>query len=199
MPKIVDHAARREELVRTTWRIIARHGLDRATMRQIATEAGFANGALKPYFPTKTDLIEATYTYVFERTNERARRSTAGLSGLEAVEAFVREVLPLDDTRLDEARVVIPFWQEAAHRPEKAAANNAAMGQWRRWLISWLSEAREDSPLLGSLDLEIVSDALLTWMLGAQITAVMEPERYSPEELEAQLQVQLRLLTAATS
>lgn len=195
MPKIVDHEARREELVHTTWRVIARHGLDRATMRQIATEAGFANGALKPYFPTKTDLIEATYTYVFERTNERARASTAGLSGLEAVEAFAREVLPLDDTRLDEARVVIPFWQEATHLPEKAASNNAAMAQWRRWLMRWLGDAGIGS----DPDLEITADLLLTWMLGAQITAVMEPERYSPAELEAQLQVQLRLLAARCS
>lgn len=195
VPKIVDHDARREELVHATWRVIARHGLDRATMRQIATEAGFANGALKPYFPTKADLVEATYTFVFESTNTRVARNTAGLDGIEAIEAFAREVLPLDETRLDEARIVIPFWQEAVHRQEKAAANNAAMGQWRHSLMAWLDHAQQVGAAPEGLDLEITADTLLTWMLGAQISAVMEPQRYSPEELEAQLQLQLRLLT----
>ena len=52
MPKVVDHDQRRVELVQATWRIIAREGIERATMRGIAAEAGFANGALKPYFST---------------------------------------------------------------------------------------------------------------------------------------------------
>ncbi|MBA4102389.1 MAG: TetR/AcrR family transcriptional regulator, partial [Arthrobacter sp.] len=36
MPKIVDHDERRLELVDATWRIIARQGLEGATMREIA-------------------------------------------------------------------------------------------------------------------------------------------------------------------
>ena len=58
MPKIVDHDERRLELVDATWRIIARLGIEGATMREIATEAGFANGALKPYFPTRDTLLD---------------------------------------------------------------------------------------------------------------------------------------------
>jgi len=48
VPKIVGHDERRLELVDATWRIIARHGMEGATLREIATEAGFAHGALKP-------------------------------------------------------------------------------------------------------------------------------------------------------
>ena len=55
MPKIVDHERRRAEIVQTTWRVIARRGLDGATLREVAAEAGYANGALKPYFPAKSD------------------------------------------------------------------------------------------------------------------------------------------------
>ena len=77
MPKVVDHGQRRQELVEATWRIIARHGLSGATMRQIAAEAGFANGALKPYFPTKAELVEATYAFVFDRTNRRVEVAKA--------------------------------------------------------------------------------------------------------------------------
>ena len=61
VPKIVDHDERRLELVDATWRIIARLGIEGATMREIALEAGFANGALKPYFPTKDTLLEFAF------------------------------------------------------------------------------------------------------------------------------------------
>ena len=90
MPKIVDHDERRLELVDATWRIIARMGIESATMREIATEAGFANGALKPYFPTKDTLLTFAFGHVFNRTNERIAEVTAGLSGLAALRADIR-------------------------------------------------------------------------------------------------------------
>src|SRR5699024_7479632 len=82
MPKVVDHVQRKRELVESTWRVIARRGLAGATMRQIAEEAGYANGALKPYFPTKMDLLEATFEHVYSSTEERIRKAIEGLRGL---------------------------------------------------------------------------------------------------------------------
>src|SRR6476661_5623189 len=111
VPKIVDHDERRLELVDATWRIIARQGLESATMREIATEAGFANGALKPYFPTKDTLLEFAFSHVFNRTNLRIAEVTAGRTGLDALRAFCLEVLPLDDERVTEARIAVPFSQ----------------------------------------------------------------------------------------
>jgi AcrR family transcriptional regulator len=82
MPKIVDYDQRRRDLVQATLRLIVRQGLDGATMRDIATEAGFANGVVKTYFGSKADLLAATYLYVFEATNARVgdldRRACAG-------------------------------------------------------------------------------------------------------------------------
>ena len=120
VPKIVDHDQRRLELVDATWRIIARLGIESATMREIALEAGFANGALKPYFPTKDDLLTFAFGHVFNRTNRAGRRVTAAQAGLAALRSLCVEVLPLDEERINEARIVIPFWQKALNDPGKA-------------------------------------------------------------------------------
>lgn len=109
--KYVDLNERRLELD-ATWRIIARHGIEGATIREIAMEAGFANGALKAYFPTKETLLEFAIGHVFIRTNQRISGVTANKSGLAALRAFCLEVLPLDEERVNEARTVIPFWQK---------------------------------------------------------------------------------------
>lgn len=197
MPKVVDRRQRRLELVEATWRIIARRGISSATMRQIAAEAGFANGALKPYFPSKAELIEATYAFVFDRTNRRVDVAAEGLEGLAALEAFSREVLPLDEDRLDEARVVISFWQEAAHDPRAAELNNTSMAEWRHSMATWMGQAREAGRLDPAVDIPAACDVLLNFMLGAQISAVMDPGTTTAGDLRRQLDSQLGRLRAS--
>ncbi|WP_411731977.1 TetR/AcrR family transcriptional regulator [Paeniglutamicibacter sp.] len=196
MPKIVDHDARRLELVEVTWRVIARRGFDGVTLRDIAAEAGFANGALKPYFPTRASLMRATFTHVFGRTNARVRASTRELAGLQALRAFAMEVLPVDEERLDEARVVIPFWQIAIHEPEFAALNDEAMLQWRNWIRGWIAQARHEGSLRGDVVDEVAAEALLTFMLGSQVVAVLDAGFNDPAQLRAQLDQHLGLLQA---
>ncbi|RLZ04091.1 TetR family transcriptional regulator [Kocuria tytonicola] len=196
MPKLVDHASRREELVHAVWRVLARDGAAAMTMRQVAAEAGYANGALKPYFATKADLVEASWTHVFEQTNRRVAGAVTGLRGLAAVEVFSREVMPLDGERLDEARVVLAFWQEAAHDATRAAHNRRFMAQWRDSLVSWLDEARADGELTTPADPATWTDGFLTFLLGTQVTAALGLPAASPAHLERQLQAQLEPLRA---
>lgn len=194
MPKIVDHDARRLELVEVTWRVIARRGFDGVTLRDIAAEAGFANGALKPYFPTRASLVRATFTHVFGRTNRRIQDATRDLAGLEALRGFAGEVLPLDADRLDEARVVIPFWQIAIHDKAFAELNDQAMAQWREWIEGWILQGIERGELRGSLSRAASAEALLTFLLGAQIVAVLDTRFNGPAQLLEQLEMHLQML-----
>jgi AcrR family transcriptional regulator len=195
MPKIVDHDRRRTEIVETTWRIIARRGLDGATLRDVAAEGGFANGAIKPYFPTKASLLRATFTHVFERTSRRIEVVTEGKRGFEALHAFCLEVLPLDEERIDEARVVIAFWQLALQDPEQAELNDAVMLDWRRKIRAWLREARAAGSARARLPVDTVAETLLTFLLGTQIAAVFDADFNTPDQLEAQLDAHLELLS----
>lgn len=178
------------------WRVVARRGIEAMTLRDVAAEAGFANGAIKPYFPTKESLVQATYLYVFERTNLRIEASVAGLGGLAALRAFGLEILPLDAVRLDEARVVIPFWQMAIHDAGKTATNAAAMKEWRASMERWLGEAGESGSIKAGLPVATIAEGLLTFLLGAQVVAVLDPKFNSPRQLEAQLDAQLERLRA---
>ena len=186
MPKIVDHDQRRVELVDATWRIIAERGLDGATMREIAAEAGFANGALKPYFATKDRLLDFAFEHIFDQTNRRMRAATAGLSGLDALRAYCHEILPLDDEKLSEARVAIAFWQKALQDPAKAAVHERSMAQWRAALAELLRAAGLKRGL-GPGHLDNAVGAVMDLVLGAQITATLSPTHHTPEQLVAQL------------
>ena len=176
MPKIVDHDERRLELVDATWRIIARQGLESATMREIATEAGFANGALKPYFPTKDTLLEFAFSHVFNRTNQRIARVTEGKSGIEALRAFCLEVLPLDEERVNEAKIVIPFWQKAINDRRKAAIHQESMDEWLVSIRRFLAEARDAGDVAADVGHAVLAGQLLNMLLGAQIEAALAAE-----------------------
>lgn len=196
MPKIVDHDQRRLELVDATWRIIARLGIEGATMREIAEEAGFANGALKPYFPTKDLLLTSAFGHVFNRTNQRIALVTEGLSGLPALRAFCAEVLPLDEERVNEARIVIPFWQKALNDPDMAALHSDSMNQWHATITAHTAAARAAGEIATPIADAAVADHLLNMMLGAQIVAALSPAEHFPIDLAGQLDNYLALLAA---
>jgi AcrR family transcriptional regulator len=199
VPKIVDHDERRLELVDATWRIIARNGLEGATMREIAMEAGFANGALKPYFPTKDTLLEFAFSHVFNRTHQRIAEVTAGQTGLAALRAFCLEVLPLDEERINEARIVIPFWQKAVNDPQKAAIHQQSMDEWLTAIRRHLKEARDAGDVSTAVDDTALAGQLLNMLLGAQIEAALAPAGRADFGHDRQLEGYLALLTQPTA
>ena len=84
MPKIVDWDARRDEILSATWRVIARDGIARATIRSIAREAGCSRGILAHYFDDKADILGSalvmSHRRVVARMEARSARRCAGCS-----------------------------------------------------------------------------------------------------------------------
>ena len=184
MPKIVDHDARRNEIVQATWRLIARQGIRGTTMREIAREAGFANGALTPYFANKDAILTAAFRHVFASSDERIARVTAGRRGFDALWHAVLEILPLDEERTLEARIVVPFWEEALANSDQREVHAATSVSWRDKLRLHLVEAEEDGELAAGYDPANVADVLYVFTMGTQTLALLEPEHYAPERLE---------------
>jgi AcrR family transcriptional regulator len=58
MPKIVDPAQYRKELLRKAFNLLAEQGYAKVTTRQLAKELGISTGAMYHYFPSKKALFE---------------------------------------------------------------------------------------------------------------------------------------------
>ena len=74
MPKVVDIEQRRAELAEAASRLIARAGIESATMREVAAEAGWTTGALTHYFSDKRELLLTTFQASL--ANRRSQRPT---------------------------------------------------------------------------------------------------------------------------
>jgi AcrR family transcriptional regulator len=194
MPKIVNHDQRRAQLVGATWRIIARDGIESATMREIAAEAGFANGAVKPYFATKEELLTHAYVHVYEATNSRIAAATLGASGVAALRIFCKEVLPLDAERFSEARIVVAFWQRAIGDPERSCLHEQSVRRWTDTVLGYLAEARSVGDCGSHLDDEVLAGLIMNMLLGAQISAVLCPSPSLAAELKNQIDAVVHLV-----
>lgn len=188
MPRIVDHDQRRAEIVEATWRLIARKGIEATTMREIAREAGFANGALAPYFGGKQDILGASFRHVFNATNLRYESvSTDRGLGLSGLRLFCLEIMPLDEERLLEARIVIPFWESAATDLSTGELYWELMTEWRNQVLEHLRAAENVGEISAGLASAETVDQLLSILNGVQVLAVLSPLLYPAERQVAML------------
>ena len=117
MPKIVDHEQRRRELAEAVWRVIRRGGVDGASVRSVAQEAGWSAGALRHYFRTQSELLDFAIELAAERIRERVGALELAEDPRRAVEQLLFELLPLDDERRAENEVWLAFTARALIDP----------------------------------------------------------------------------------
>ncbi|QKJ20471.1 TetR/AcrR family transcriptional regulator [Microbacterium hominis] len=187
MPKIVDHDERRELIVDATWRLIERGGFESATMREIAAEAGFAHGALQRYFPNKESLLAAAFVRAHTRTNARAADELRDERGLAALRALCLEIMPMRREQVQEARVVVAFWDRAVQNRELWTAHRENASNWRAQMRTFLDQARDDGEIGDDVDPDVVIDQISAMNAGLQIMCLLMPETATQERQIAAL------------
>lgn len=109
MPKEVDHDQRRAEIVRAARTVLARDGVDGATMRRIAREASCTTGRITHYFVDKDELMIAVLRSVHHSSRQRMEVALREPNGDARLERIIEATLPLDDERRDEWSIWITF------------------------------------------------------------------------------------------
>lgn len=180
VPKIVDRAARRTEIVDAYLTIVARDGAAAATSRAVAAELGIATGALWHYFSGFDEMLLAAFQRVYTSTTERIATSTAGVAGLPAVEAALREMLPLDRRTQDEATVVVAFFGRVASQPGLGDIVTDVEEDWRVMLTAHLGEAIERGEIARDAPVPEIVDTLLALTAAEQIEHVVRTSIGAP-------------------
>jgi AcrR family transcriptional regulator len=181
MPKTVDHNARREALLAAVWRVIARDGLERATVRTIAEETGWSTGVLAHYFADKEDILTSALQLSRERIRARWDEKLAGLNGVAALRELVLDNLPLDDERELETRFHFNYWTRLLTHEGMQAAH------WRQGpeLVDRLTGLVEEAQTLGEIDAGVpaadVAERLLALIDGLSLHSLLNPERLTRE------------------
>ena len=199
MPKIVNHRERREEVVEATRRIILREGIEAATTRAIAREAGYSNGVLTHYFADKDDIMLSALHSSHRRIVERLRGKLAGRTGLAALRELLLDNLPLDDERVQESGLEIGFWSRSMTSPALLEAQRAEAEDLRYLVRSLLGTAAEAGEITTAEDLDDVAERLLALVDGLSVHRLLYPDRLGAERLERLLGAELDRLRAISA
>lgn len=181
MPKVVNRDERKRVIVEAAWRIIADRGIDGVTMRDLASETGYANGALARYFDGKDEILELAYQHVIAATDQRIDRATSGRRGIEAAQAMCAEIMPLTDEARLEGRIAIALWQRALTDRAMRDVDEDAVARWSERLSCHLTDAVKDGEV-ARIDAGTYAALLMNMMIGLQISAGLRTSPSSDEQ-----------------
>lgn len=128
-----------EALTEAVFDVAAESGLDAATVRVVAARAGVSIGAVQHHFATKDQLYAAAFAALVARVRTRLGRVDLTVPLAERVRTVLAELLPLDEERTREARVMACFAVRAASSPPLAEIQASLLAETRAELAEALS------------------------------------------------------------
>jgi AcrR family transcriptional regulator len=179
MPKEVDHEARREELLEAVWRVIARDGIEGATIRTIAKETGWSTGVLAHYFGDKDDIIVSALRLAYERIAARWDAKLEGLTGINALYELVIDNLPLDDERELETKLLMNYWSRVIRGQDGSPPPRHRGPLLIDLLAQLVADAQEAGEIRTDESPEDIAERLLGLIDGFSLHALLNPERLS--------------------
>jgi TetR/AcrR family transcriptional repressor of bet genes len=192
MPKIVDHAKRREEIALVACKVVASHGFEQATMARIARAAGYTTGMVAHYYESKQDIILAALRLILLRIEGRLTREREG--GDANLLNVLSEALALDAQRFTECAFWMAFWGQVpadkklkrlnawVHREYMRLFARCFAQHWPEWKVWPLSRR------------DYVLRSVVTFINGLTAGAVTSPRDWPAAAQVEQLNLQLELL-----
>ena len=183
-PRLSDEGRRErtEGILAAAASLFVEKGYDRATLREVAREAGVSTGAVYGHFRTKEDLLLEICRRQAEAQGGALRGALGSFSpGDGGFETALRAALaPFLSLPEEEARrremVNLLFWYESVREPELGALVREAMGSWRGAVAGKVREEQRAGRLRGDLDPEAFAAMLFALPFGLQLYELLNGE-----------------------
>ncbi|CEG22820.1 HTH-type transcriptional regulator BetI [Planococcus massiliensis] len=119
MPKLIEHAKRKEMIAEAAWKVILEQGMEGASVRNIAKEAGISLGSLRYYFASQNDLLGFSRDLIYQKTAERMTRIfKLDMPPKEKIVQVLLDLMPAAGETKLEAEVRLVFKIHARHQGE---------------------------------------------------------------------------------
>ncbi len=175
MPKIVDVEERKRVIAEATWQVILEKGMEGASVRNIAKEAGLSLGALRHYFSNQDELLVYAMNLVMENVNRRIEQVLQeDLPLQEQVLKVLLQVLPIERQSMQEMEVWFTYVASVKHKKEEANIPFNTLSAGMEKIINGLAVYEL---LREGLDLEMEVERLYAVVDGLAVHALFERER----------------------
>lgn len=179
----------RERILAAAVSVFARKGFQRASLDEIAAEAGLTKGAIYWHFRSKNDLFTSLLQYRFQQHTapladdlERALAAPTAEARQLAIAAMLRDMLNRFHDNADWPRLYLEFVSRT--RDEQIAASMARLYDHARVLAKEMIVRMVDAGIADpDLDADTVSIFWCALMDGFMLTWVMKPETFADGQL----------------
>ncbi|MBB3087835.1 TetR/AcrR family transcriptional regulator [Nocardioides albus] len=165
MPKQVDHRERREAIAHALWRVVEQQGWARATMREVAREAGVSLGQLQHYFSSRTAMLTFAIDFAAEQTSHRVTHGLAALDQpphpREVLRVVITEMLPLQPDARTTSRMNAAYVLEALHNPDLQAQASLGLREGKAMVERLIRQALADGQIPSDRDPTVETDLIL--------------------------------------
>ena len=192
MPVLVDHEARRRQVVAVASRLIAEAGLEAVTVRDVAEAADCSTAIVSHYFHNKRELLFLTYHSSIERGTLRCETALAAADG--DLKAYLAEIMPLDQERRIEWKIWLAFWARAVADPEIAAAQRNCILRTRGNIVRVMTNLTGRGVILPGLELPKEARRLLTLLIGMAVQVLFDLDDWPVSRQHALIDAELAKL-----
>jgi len=183
---------RKAALTEALLRIVAERGLDQVSVREVASAADVSIGTVQHYFPTKDEMLAAAFAEVVRQVRARLASVERGDDIRRNLSTVLREFLPLDARRSEEARIMLAFATRAATSPALAEVQRSVLGEIHEALSEALSGAAYGH--VDAADVRSAAHIAIAAADGLALHAVSAPGWMSRGQLAAALELLLERL-----
>jgi len=142
-----------DEILAATGKVIARVGMRRLRIQDVAREAGVSKALVHYYFPTREGLLARAYEFADDRARARVRLEVAGLRS--AYERLVRLLLSYFDDESEMSEEWILWFElsaSAVFEPALRPTMESSFARWIGWIEALVVEAVEDASIPAEVD-----------------------------------------------
>lgn len=194
MPKIVDHNEKRKQIAEAAWNIIRKEGVEKASIRRVAAEAGMSSGALRHYFSTQDEMLLFIMNYYLEEGKKRSQNKEWSENPVQAVEEVLLELVPIDE----EKKIETSVWWILALRSLTSDTIKDKKDEMTDGTYELANSMIEILALKGvlsdSMNAELEKSRLTALIEGLSIHALLRPDVYSPEKVKEVIRYHLETL-----
>ncbi|OAX45644.1 TetR/AcrR family transcriptional regulator [Paenibacillus sp. AD87] len=194
MPKIVDHDKQRLLVAEAAWRVIRRDGMEQASVRNIAVEAGISAGSMRHYFSTQSELLLYAMNLVSERVSNRITQISFDASPLENMKLLLLELLPSTDEKMAEMEVWYAFTAKSKSDPVLKEHADKVYNELRHAMAKVITYLMELNLCRTDIDKELEIERLYALVDGLGIHAILRPDQMNTKIMENILTTHLATL-----
>ena len=173
MPKLIDHPKQKQAIAEAAWRVIVQQGVQKASARNIAKEAGISLGAMRYYFSAQNELLAYANQLVHARLAERI--DSIFQDDVQPKEKILRVLLcllPSEDGLVLENSVRLSLKMAALHDVETSGRVPDAAYSAAKNVISYLALL---NLLMKNAELELETERLSALLDGLAIKSLANP------------------------